>query len=393
MEEADLFSDPEDDLYQHFCEIRRSLSLDSDGTEPEMHKGNVLSKIAFFETYQHGRQSPPSSESSLRRSLIQEELEELAALKKRQSVHKEEEREEEEEIMEEEHECQLEFDDVFPAHREGDEVESHVETFDDEGEDEDESLVSVSDAEDVLDYTDHETRHEGLQDYEFEDNICVTHEFMEVEPSTMEIFDFSDEDASHQYADITEEEEQPRSSTKTVNVSTKLSTATEFQKMETFKSCEDEPPNFMEDAPDSYSEERLETSEAAFELPEASFQRTLDSEFCYLVAKEDHINIRMEDLISRMGLSPTFESEGASDEISYFHETMEGKFLENLMNNRNDREQRQERTPVEEICEAFLKDRVESEIDCEVLFRKLENGGTENEKAKTIHETSMECNF
>ena len=390
MEEADLFSDPEDDLYQHFCEIRRSLSLDSDGTEPEMHKGNVLSKIAFFETYQHGRQSPPSSESSLRRSLIQEELEELAALKKRQSVHKEEEREEEEEIMEEEHECQLEFDDVFPAHREGDEVESHVETFDDEGEDEDESLVSVSDAEDVLDYTDHETRHEGLQDYEFEDNICVTHEFMEVEPSTMEIFDFSDEDASHQYADITEEEEQPRSSTKTVNVSTKLSTATEFQKMETFKSCEDEPPNFMEDAPDSYSEERLETSEAAFELPEASFQRTLDSEFCYLVAKEDHINIRMEDLISRMGLSPTFESEGASDEISYFHETMEGKFLENLMNNRNDREQRQERTPVEEICEAFLKDRVESEIDCEVLFRKLENGGTENEKAKTIHETSME---
>ena len=390
LEEADLFSDPEDDLYQHFCEIRRSLSLDSDGTEPEMHKGNVLSKIAFFETYQHGRQSPPNSESSLRRSLIQEELEELAALKKRQSVHKEEEKEEEEEVMEEEHECQLEFDDVFPAHREGDEVESHVEIIDDEGEDEDESLVSVSDAEDVLDYTDYETRYEGLQDYEFEDSVCVTHEFMEVEPSAMEIFDFSDEDASHQYADITKEEEQPRSSTKTVYASTKLSTATEFQKMETFKLCEDKPPNFMEDAPDNYSEERLETSEATIEVPEASFHRTLDSEFCYLVAKQDHINIRMEDLLSRMGLSPTFESEGASDEISYFHETMEGTFLESLMNNRNDREQRQERTPVEEICEAFVKDRVESEIDFEAFFEKLETGETENEKAKAMHETSME---
>ena len=390
MEEADLFSDPEDDLYQHFCEIRRSLSLDSDGTEPEMHKGNVLSKIAFFETYQHGRQSPSNSESSLRRSLIQEELEELASLKKRQSVHKEEESKEEEEIMEEEHECQLEFDDVFPAHREGDEIESHVEIFDDEGEDEDESLVSVSDAEDVLDYTENETRQEGLQDYEFEDSVCATHEFMEVKPSSMEIFDFSDEDASHQYADITEEEEQPRSSTKTAYASTKLSTATEFQKMETFKLCEDEPPNFMEDAPDNYREERFETSEAVIEVPQGSSQRTLDSEFCYLVAKQDHVNIRMEDLISRMGLSPTFESEGTSGEITSFHETMEGKFLENLMNNKSDREQQQERTPVEEICEAFLKDNVKSGVDFEALFKKLENGETENEKAKTIHKTSME---
>ncbi|XP_020612383.1 titin-like isoform X4 [Orbicella faveolata] len=390
LEEADLFSDPEDDLYQHFCEIRRSLSLDSDGTEPEMHKGNVLSKIAFFETYQHGRQSPSNSESSLRRSLIQEELEELASLKKRQSLHKEEERKEEEEIMEEEHECQLEFDDVFPAHREGDEAESHVEIFDDEGEDENESLVSVSDAEDVLDYTNCETRHEGLQDYEFEDSVCVTHEFMEEEPSAMEIFDFSDEDASHQYADITEEEEQPRSSTKTVYASTKLSTATKCQKTETFKLCEDEPPNFMEDVPDEYSEERFETSEALIEVPQASFQRTSDPEFCYLAVKQDHVNIRMEDLISRMGISSTFESEGASDEISDFHETTEGKFVENLMNNRNDREQQQERTPVEEICEAFLKDSVESEIDFEALFKKLENGETENEKAKKIHETSME---
>ena len=390
LEEADLFSDPENDLYQHFCEIRRSLSLDSDGTEPEMHKGNVLSKIAFFETYQHGRQSPSNSESSLRRSLIQEELEELASLKKRQSLHKEEEKEEEEEIMEEEHECQLEFDDVFPAHREGDEAESHVEIFDDEGEDEDESLVSVSDAEDVLDCTDYETRHAGLQDYEFEDSVCVTHEFMEEEPSAMEVFDFSDEDASHQYADITEDEEQPRSSTKTVYASTKLSTATEFQKTETFKLREDEPPNFIEDTPDNYSEQGFETTETVMEVPQASLQRTLDPEFCHLAAKQDHFNIRMEDIISRMGLSSTFEIEGASDEISDFHETMEGKFLENLMNNRNDREQQQERTPVKEICEAFLKDGVESEIDFEVLFKTLENGETENEKAKTIHETSKE---
>ena len=388
LEEADLFSDPEDDLYQHLCETRRSLSLDSDGTEPEMHKGNVLSKIAFFETYQHGRQSPSNSESSLRRSLIQEELEELASLKKRQSLHKEEEKEEGEELMEEEHECQLEFDDVFPAHREGDEVESHVETFDDEGEDEDESLVSVSDAEDVLDYTGYETRHEGVQDYEFEDSVCLTHEFMEEEPSAMEIFEFSDEDASHQYADITEEEQDPRSSTKTVYASTKLSTATEFQKTETFNLCEDEPPN-LEDVPDNYSEEHFETNEATIGVPQASFQRTLDPELCYMAAKQDHINIRMEDLISRMGLSSTFDSEGASTEISDFHETIEGKFLENLMNNRNDREQ-QQRTPVEEICEAFFKDSVESEVDFEALFKKLENGETEKDKAKAIRETSME---
>ena len=392
LEEADLFSDPEDDLYQHFCEIRRSLSLDSDGTEPELHKGNVLSKIAFFETYQHGRQSPSNSESSNRRSLIQEELDELISLKKRQSLHKEEEKEKEEEeiIMEEEHECQLEFDDVFPAHREGDEVEAHVEIFDDEGEDGDESLVSVSDAEDVLEYKDYDTRDEGLQDYEFEDSICVTHEFMEEEPSAMEIFEFSDEDASHQYADITEEEGPPLSSTKIVYESTKLITASEIQTTETFKWCEDEPMNLMEDASDNYSEERFETSEAVIEVPQSSFQRTLDPEFCYVAAKQDHINTRMEDLFSRMGLSSAEDSEGASDEISDFHETTEGKTLENLVNNRNDREQQRERTPVQEICEASLKDSVDLEIDFENLFKILESGETETEKAKTIHDTSMD---
>ena len=66
LEEADLFSDPEDDLYQHVCEIRRSLSLDSEGTEPEAQKGNVLSKVAFFETFQRSfeTQSLSTSESS-----------------------------------------------------------------------------------------------------------------------------------------------------------------------------------------------------------------------------------------------------------------------------------------------------------------------------------------
>lgn len=60
--------------------------------------------------------------------------------------------------MEEEYECQLEFDDVFFVYREGDEIELYVEIFDDEGEDEDESLVSVLDVEDVLDYIENEMR-------------------------------------------------------------------------------------------------------------------------------------------------------------------------------------------------------------------------------------------
>ncbi|KAJ7334461.1 hypothetical protein OS493_014778 [Desmophyllum pertusum] len=331
-------------------------------------------------------QSSSNSESSLRRSLIQEELEELASRPKRQSPHEEEEGEEEE-IVEEEHECQLEFDDVFPAHREGDEEEAQVDDdiFDDEGEDEDESLVSVSDAED---FTDYDTRPEGLQDYEFEDNVCVTHEFMEEEPSPMEIFDVYDEDVSHQYADVTEEEDQPQSSTKNVFIPTNMSTATEFQKTENFKLCEDEPPDVMEHAPDSYSEERVETTEAVVEVTQTSFQRTLDPESCYMVTKQE--DARMKELISKIGLLPVEDDEGASDDLSDFNETMEGKLLEDVINSRNDRELQDERTPIDEICEAFLRDNVESEIDFDALFERLEREATETEKENAIPETSTE---
>ena len=383
MEEADMFSDPEDDLYQHVCEVRRSLSLDSEGTEPEMQRGNVLSKVAFFEMFQHGsdRQSPSNSESSLRRSLIQEELEQLASRPKRQSHHDEEEGNDEE-IAEEEHECQLEFDDLFPAHREGDEEEVKVaeEIFDDEVEDEDESLVSVSDTEEVLDFTDYHNRHEGPPDYEYETNVCLTHEFVAEEPSTMEIFDFSDEDASHQYADITEEEGKVLFSRKDVYEPKTLSTATEFQKAEAFKLCEDEPPDLMGDAPSNYNEEQFETSEAVAELPQACFQRMLDPEFCYMAEKQEHVNIRMNELICQMGLLPVDDTEVASAELADFNETIEGKCLETVINTRNDRKE-DKRAPIKEVCEAFLKDNVESEIDFEALFAKLDR--TETEKDET----------
>lgn len=227
MEEADLFSDPEDDLYQHVCEIRRSLSLDSEGTEPEAQKGNVLSKVAFFETFQRSfeTQSLSNSESSFRRSLIQEELEELASRPRLQASHEEHEQAQME--HEEEPECQLEFDDIFPAHREEDEIKVHVDehTHEEAGEGDNASLVSVSDTEDGLDSTDYGIRNVGKQDYELENKLYVTHEFIEEEPSTLEIFDFSDEEASHQYADLTE---QAPSSTKSVVATTK--TGTEFEK-------------------------------------------------------------------------------------------------------------------------------------------------------------------
>lgn len=44
----------------------------------------------------------------------------------------------------------------------------------------------------------------------------------------------------------------------------------------------------------------------------------------------------MEDFILRMGFLLIFESEGISGEIIFFYEIMEGKFLENFMNNRSD---------------------------------------------------------
>ena len=392
LEEADLFSDPEDDLYQRFCEVRRSLSLDSEGTEPEVHRGHVLSKVAFFEMFQQGMetQSPSHSETSLRRSLIQEELEELASRPKGQSPQQEEEVGEEEEVMEE-HECQLEFDDVFPAHREGDEeVPVDEDIFDAEGEDEDESLVSVSEAEDVLDFTDYDTRPEGLQDYEFEDHVCLTHEFTEEEPSAMEITDASHEDISHQHADITEEEDQPLSSTANVFLPTNLSTAGEFQKTDHFKLCEDEPPDLVEDAPDNYREERFETSQAIIKEPRASFQRTLDPEFCYMVSKQENVNIRMKELICKIGLSSVEEDEGASDEPCDFGETMEGKLLASFVNTKKDRGQEDERIPIEETCEASFRDNVESEIDFEALFETLDRDWTEYEKKKAMRECSTE---
>lgn len=391
LEEADLFSDPEDDLYQRMYEVQRSLSLDSEGTEPETQRGNVLAKVAFFETFQRSFevQSPSNSESSFRRSLIQDELEEFASLPKTEEVHEEEEQEQAEQ-EEEEHECQLEFDDLFPAHREGDEVEAHEDMFEEEAEEEEESLVSVSDAEDVLDFADYDTRPQGLEDYEFEDNYRETHEFIEEEPSTMEIFDFSDEEASHQYADISDTDEKPLFSTKRVFAPMNLRTATEFHKTESFKLCEDKLPDLMEDAPDSYSEEMFEIGEETVEMPQTSSTRPLDPDHCFVATKRQEVDIRMEEIISKIGLLPVVDSVEDSDELFDFSETTEGQLLQSVLNSRSVEEQQEIKTPVEEICEASHKSTVESEIDFDELFARLERDETGSEEEDAIPQTSRE---
>lgn len=392
LEEADLFSDPEDDLYQRICEVRRSLSLDSEGTEPETQKGNVLSKVAFFETFQRSfeAQSPSNSESSFRRSLIQDELEELASRPKRHSAHEEEEQEEAQQEEEEEHECQLEFDDLFPAHTEGDEADKHDEIFEEEAGEEEESLVSVSDTEDVLDFTDYDTRPEGLQDYQFEDNYHETHEFADDESSTMEIFDFSDEDASHQYADITESEDKPRLSTKRIFTPVSLGTSTEFHKTESYKLCEDTTPDPMEDAPESYREELCQTKEAIVEVPRTYFTRTLDPDHIVAVTKRQEIDNQMEELTSKLGLLPVENSAEDSNDLSEFDETTEGKLLQNFIYGNKVKELEGQKTPVEEICEATQRNSVESDLDFDELLTRLERNAADTKKKDLELQTRMD---
>ena len=384
LEEADLFSDPEDDLHQRFSEVRRSLTLDSEGTEPDMQRASVLSKVAFFEMFQQGMetQSPSHSETLLRRSLIQEELEELASRPKRSSFPQEEEVRGEEEVLEE-HECQLEFDDVFPAHREGDEedVQLDEDIFDDEAEDEEESLVSVSETEDVLDFPDYDTRPEGLQDLEFEEVVCVTHEFSEEEQSAMEITDAYHEDISHEHPDITEEEDQPLGPTN-------LSTADESYRTDNFILCEDESPDLVENTPDNSREECFKSSEPDLNEQRDSFERTPDPEFCLMASKQENVEIRMKELSAKGGLSLVEVSEDASDESGDFNETMEGKLLENIVNNGRRYEPEYEKTPIEETCEASFREAVESEIDFEALFGKLHADWDVSEKANEGQESS-----
>ena len=387
LEEADLFSDPEDDLYQHVCEIRRSLSLDSEGTEPEAQKGNVLSKVAFFETFQRSfeTQSLSTSESSFRRSLIQDELEELASRPRLQASHEEHEQAQME--HEEEPECQLEFDDIFPAHREEDEIEVHVDehTHEEVGEGDDESLVSVSDTEDVLDSTDYGMRNVGAQDYELENKLYLTHEFIEEEPSTLEIFDFSDEEASHQYADLTE---QPLSSTKSVVATTK--TGTEFQKQESWKLRKEETPHSLEDTPENYSRESFQTSEASVQAPETFCTKPLDPDLFLQVTKQDDAGDRMEEVISRIGLLSVEENIEDSNNLLDFKDTTEGKRLTGIVSRRNEFEVPDKQTLTDETCEALVKDSVESEIDFDELFARLERDETENERDRAAPQTVME---
>ena len=387
LEEADLFSDPEDDLYQHVCEIRRSLSLDSEGTEPEAQKGNVLSKVAFFETFQRSfeTQSLSNSESSFRRSLIQDELEELASRPRLQASHEEHEQAQME--HEEEPECQLEFDDIFPAHREEDEIEIHVDehTHEEAGEGDDESLVSVSDTEEVLDSTDYGIRNVGVQDYELENKLYVTDEFIEEEPSTLEIFDFSDEEASHQYADLTE---QQLLSTESVMATTK--TGTEFQKKESWKLSKEETSHSLEDTPEKYSKESFQTTDESVQAPETCCTKSLDPDLCLQAKKQDDAGDRMEEVISRIGLLSVEENIEDSNDLLDFNDTIEGKLLTGIVSRRNEYEVPDKQTLIDETCEARVRDSLESETDFDDLFARLERHETENERDHAVPQTVME---
>ena len=377
MEEADLFSDPEDDLYHRVCEVRRSLSLDSEGTEPETQPGNVLSKVAFFETFQRSFeiQSPSNSQSSFRRSLIQDKLEELDSTSEPELSREKEEGEERQEHPQQEHdepECQLEFDDLFPAHMEGDEGEIHEDMFEDEAGEDEESLVSVSDAEEIVDFAYYDDRPEDVQDYELEDTYCQTNEFIEEEPCTMEIFEFSDEDASHQYSDIIDTEDEPILLTRRVVTPLNSGAAAEFLESQSFEVREAEPQDSIDDSPYDYPDELHDTSEATVEVPQTLFTRTLDPEHCYATTKREEIDIRLRELISKIMLIPVDDRPGGSDELSDFGETTEGQLLQNILSRTEDGGLEEKRTPIEETCEASQKRIVESEKDFVELVARLQ---------------------
>ena len=404
VEEADLFSDPEDDLHHRICEVQRSLSLDSEGTEPEAQAGNVLSKVAFFETFQRSFEapSPSNSQSSFRRSLIEDKPEEWSCTPG-QEVHREEEEEydnEEEQKKDlqqeqDEPECQLEFDDLFPAHVEGDETEAHEDMFEDEGGADEESLVSVSDTEDLADFGYYDDRPEGVQDYELQDTRFETVEFVEDDPSAMEIFEFSDEDASHQYSDVTEHEGKPNLLKPTVLTPMNLDSASECSESQSCETCEHERADVIEDHPYSCDEESFETSEADVEIPGHLSSRTSDPDQCVATAKREDVDIRLKELISNFGLLPVDESPKESDELSDFNETREGQLVQNILSSKADVKLVEERTPIDEIYEASNKCTVESEIDFDELVTRIERKETEyddvgaNEDG-TISDTSKE---
>ena len=399
-----MFSDPEDDLHHRICEVQRSLSLDSEGTEPEAQAGNVLSKVAFFETFQRSFEAPSrsSSQSSFRRSLIEDKPEEWSSTPG-QEVHREEEEEydnEEEQKKDlqqeqDEPDCQLEFDDLFPAHVEGDETEAHEDMFEDEGGADEESLVSVSDTEDLVDFGYYDDRPEGVQDYELQDTRFETVEFAEDDPSAMEIFEFSDEDASHQYSDVTDNEGKPNLLKPTVLTPMNLDSASECSESQSCETCEHERADVVEDHPYSCDEESFETSEADVEIPGHLSSRTSDPDQCVATAKREDVDIRLKELISNFGLLPVNESPKESDELSDFNETREGQLVQNILSRKADVKLVEERTPIDEIYEASNKCTVESEIDLDELVTRVERNETEYDDVGadedgTISDTSKE---
>ncbi|XP_015768112.1 PREDICTED: uncharacterized protein LOC107346798 [Acropora digitifera] len=404
VEEADLFSDPEDDLHHRICEVQRSLSLDSEGTEPEAQAGNVLSKVAFFETFQRSFEAPSrsNSQSSFRRSLIEDKPEEWSCTPG-QEVHREEEEEydnEEEQKKDlqqeqDEPECQLEFDDLFPAHVEGDETEAHEDKFEDEGGADEESLVSVSDTEDLADFGYYDDRPEGVQDYELQDTRFETVEFAEDDPSAMEIFEFSDEDASHQYSDVTDNEGKPNLLKPTVLTPMNLDSASECSESQSCETCEHERADVVEDHPYSCDEESFETSEADVEIPGHLSSRTSDPDQCVATAKREDVDIRLKELISNFGLLPVDESLKERNELSDFNETREGQLVQNILSRKADVKLVEKRTPIDEIYEASNKCTVESEIDLDELVTRIERNETEYDDVGadedgTISDTSKE---
>ena len=390
LENAVVYSDPEDDISEHIYETRHSLYLDSEGFEPEMQKGNVLNKVAFFETFQQsfsGR-SPSSSGSSHRRSFVQEEPPELSPLSEGNVAPYEEE----------ERECQLEYEDVFPAHREEEVeeedmgVEGDENIYENEGEeDEEESLVSVSDTEDTLDFTDHSDQIGERETQSQYENFCVTHEFKEEDPNDLEICDGDDEDDAvlRQYPDVTEEERKTISITKHVILPVNLGTATEIQNAEGFSLCKDDPPDLIEDAPFNYNEEYFKTSAAEVQIPFSASQKTPDSDCLCIAVRREDFDTRLKELSCRAELlSPTEDNEGElhSFDLLDFNGTEEGKLLLDIYNNRLVGEMKSQQCPIEEVCEKAFKDEVLTEIDIEELYAKLDRDEKQQEVEQELSE-------
>ena len=79
-----------------------------------------------------------------------------------------------------------------------------------------------------------------------------------------------------------------------------------------------------------------------------------------------------------------------SNDLLDFNDTTEGKLLTCIVSRRNECEVPDKQTLIDETCEALAKDHIESEIDFDDLFARLERDVTENKRDRAVPQTVME---